>query len=103
MLIVEDVITAGTSVRESVPLLKSIANVNIDGLIVSVDRMERGSGELSALDEVRRDFGINTYALVTVRDIINTLHNKEIDGTVYIDDATKEKMEQYLAQYGAAK
>lgn len=101
VLIVEDVITAGTSVRESVPLLKSIANVTIDGLIVSVDRMERGNGELSALEEVRRDFGINTYALVTVRDIINTLHNKPVDGKIYIDDKTRDAMEQYLATYGA--
>lgn len=101
VLIVEDVITAGTSVRESVPLLKSIANVTIDGLIVSVDRMERGNGELSALEEVRRDFGINTYALVTVRDIINTLHNRPVDGKIYIDDKTRDAMEQYLATYGA--
>lgn len=101
VVIVEDVITAGTSVRESVPLLKATANVQIDGLMVSVDRMERGSGELSALDEVRRDYGINTYALVTVRDIINTLHNRPVDGKIYIDDATREAMEKYLEQYGA--
>ncbi len=101
VLIVEDVITAGTSVRESVPLLKSIANVTIDGLIVSVDRMERGTGELSALEEVRRDYGINTYALVTVRDIIDVLYNRPVDGKIYIDDNTRAAMEDYLAKYGA--
>lgn len=100
VLIIEDVITAGTSVRESVPLLRSIADVHIAGLMVSVDRMERGTGELSALEEVRRDYGINTYAIVNVREIMEALHNRPVDGQVYIDDATYAAMEAYLAQYG---
>ncbi|HAN44259.1 MAG TPA: orotate phosphoribosyltransferase, partial [Ruminococcaceae bacterium] len=100
VIIIEDVITAGTAVRECVPLLKAAANVEIAGMIISVDRMERGQGEKSAVQEVKEQFGISTYPLVTVRDIISTLYNKEIDGKVYIDDIMKEKMEEYIAQYG---
>lgn len=101
ILIIEDVITAGTSISESVPLLKAAADVTVSGVVVSVDRMERGKGELSALDEVKEVYGIDTYAIVTVREIIEALHNRPVDGKVYIDDAVKEKMEAYLAQYGA--
>ena len=71
------------------------------GVVVSVDRMERGKGERSALEEVRDLYGIETYAIVTVREIIEALHNKPVDGKIYIDDAVKEKMEAYLAAYGA--
>ena len=63
--------------------------------------MERGSGELSALEEVRRDYGIKTYSIVNVRDIISALHNKPIDGRVYITDDIRRAMEQYLEQYGS--
>lgn len=101
ILIIEDVITAGTSISESVPLLKSAADVKVSGVVVSVDRMERGKGELSALDEVKELYGIETYAIVTVREIIEALHNNPVDGKIYIDDDVKAKMEEYLATYGA--
>ncbi len=101
ILIIEDVITAGTSISESVPLLKAAADVNVTGVVVSVDRMERGKGEVSALQEVRETYGIETYAIVTVREVIQALHNKPVDGKIYIDDAMKAKMEDYLATYGA--
>ena len=70
-------------------------------LIVSVDRMERGTKDCSTLDELREDYGIAVYPIVTVREIISFLHNREIDGKVYIDDEMKGKMEAYLEQYGA--
>lgn len=101
ILIIEDVITAGTSISESVPLLKAAADVTVSGVVVSVDRMERGKGELSALDEVKAVYGIDTYAIVTVREIIEALHNQPVDGQIYIDDAMKANMEAYLAEYGA--
>ena len=99
--IVEDVVTAGTAVRESIELFKHVADVNIKALFVSVDRMEKGTGEKSALDELREEYGIAVYPIVTVRQIIDFLHNRPIDGKVYIDDAMKERMEAYLRQYGA--
>ena len=99
--IVEDVVTAGTAVRESIELFKHVAKVNIKALFVSVDRMERGTRECTTLDELRQDYGIQVYPIVTIREIIDTLHNKPVDGKVYIDDAMRERMEAYLNTYGA--
>lgn len=101
VVITEDVVTAGTSVRETLPLLQKAADVTIAGLIVSVDRMERGAHGKTAIEELYEDFGIRTYALVTVREIIEALHDTEIDGRVVIDDAMKARMEAYLAAYCA--
>jgi len=103
VLIVEDVVTAGTAVRESVELFRTIAPVEIKGLVVSVDRMERGSRECSTLDELRQDFGISVYPIVTVREIIDYLYHCPVDGVVYIDNSMRSRMEDYLAQYGAIK
>ncbi|HIZ21095.1 MAG TPA: orotate phosphoribosyltransferase [Firmicutes bacterium] len=100
VVVIEDVITAGTAMRECLPILKGIADVKIAGLVVSVDRMERGKGELSAIQEIQRDYGIATYPIVTVREIIDTLHNVRVDGKVVLDDAVREKMEAYLKEYG---
>lgn len=61
--------------------------------------MERGQGEKTAIQEIEEEFGIKTYPIVTVREIIDTIHNVEIDGKVYIDDEMKEKMEAYLEKY----
>lgn len=101
--IVEDVVTAGTAVRESIALFQNIANVKINALFVSVDRMEKGTGDKSALDELQEDYGIAVYPIVTVRQIIDHLHNRPIDGKIYIDDAMKTKMEVYLDTYGAKR
>jgi orotate phosphoribosyltransferase len=98
--IVEDVVTAGTAVRESIALFQNIAKVNMAYLFVSVDRMERGTKNCSTLDELRQDYGIKVCPIVTVREIIAFLHNNPIDGVVYIDDEMKARMEAYLAEYG---
>ena len=99
--IIEDVVTAGTAVRESIELFKHVADVNMKALFVSVDRMERGTRECSTLDELREDYGIQVFPIVTVREVISFLHNNPIDGKVYIDDDMKAKMEAYLEEYGA--
>ena len=99
--IIEDVVTAGTAVRESIELFKSVADVKIVALFVSADRMERGTRECTTLDELREDYGIQVFPIVTIRDIIETLHNQPVDGKVYIDDEMKARMEAYLAEYGA--
>lgn len=99
VLITEDVITAGTAVRETLPLLLETEGVKVEGLIVSVDRMERGKGEKTAIQELYEDFGIPTYPIVTVRDVIDTLHNKPVDGRIVIDDNIKDLMEKYLNEY----
>ena len=99
--IIEDVVTAGTAVRESIELFKHVADVEMKALFVSVDRMERGTRDCSTLDELRQDFGIQVYPIVTVREVISFLHDNPVDGKIYIDDAMKGKMEDYLTQYGA--
>ena len=99
--IIEDVVTAGTAVRESIELFKHVAKVNMKALFVSVDRMERGTRDCSTLDELRQDYGIQVFPIVTVREVISFLHNNPIDGKVYIDDDMKAKMEAYLEEYGA--
>ena len=93
-------VTAGTAVRETIELFKSVADVTFAALFVSVDRMERGTRDCTTLDELRQDYGIQVYPIVTIRDIMDCLHNREVDGRVYIDDAMLARMEGYLAQYG---
>ena len=100
VVIVEDVMTAGTSIYETAPILKSQGNPQIQGLIISVDRMERGKGEKSAQEEIKEVFGIKTYSIVTMKEVVDYLHNREINQTVYIDDAMKEKIDMYYQKYG---
>ena len=99
--IIEDVVTAGTAVRQSIALFQDVAQVDIKALFVSVDRMERGTRDCSTLDELRQDYGIAVCPIVTVREIMAFLHNRELDGKVWLDDATLARMEAYLAEYGA--
>ena len=96
VLIVEDVTTAGTSIYETMPILKSQADVDVKGLI-----MEKGQGEQSALCEIREKFGFKTCAIVTMSEVIEYLYNKEIDGKILIDDEIKARIDEYYAQYGA--
>lgn len=103
VVIIEDVTTAGTSVRESFQILGAAAKVQIVGLVVSVDRQERGTGEKSALAELRAEFGIETFAVVTLDEIIAHLHNRAVDGRVVLDDKILEAIKAYRAQYGAAE
>ena len=93
--IIDDVITAGTAIRTVLPLLKEQADVDITALIISVDRMEKGKGELSAVQEVKKDFGINVYSIVTMEDIIDAIKNEIIPGKEYLD-----KMIEYRNIYG---
>lgn len=97
--IVEDVITAGKSVRESIETLKSL-DIEVTSLIVSVDRMERGEGELSAIQEIKKEFGITTYPIVTIREIVAFLHNREIGGKIVVDDEMQTRIETHLQTYG---
>jgi len=100
ILIIDDVITSGISIRNSVKAVSSVAKVDFVGVVISVDRQEKGK-EKSALKELEEEIGMRIYSIVTVREIIGYLHNKEINGKVYIDDGMKEKMEAYLREYGA--
>jgi orotate phosphoribosyltransferase len=100
-LLVEDVISAGTTVREVYPLLQSAAKVGLTDMVISVDRMEKGHNGLTAAEEVQKEFGITVHPIVTVTEIIAYLHNREVGGKIYIDDAMREKMEAYVKKYCA--
>ena len=101
VVIIEDVTTAGTSIEETLPIIKAQGNVNPIGLVVSVDRMERGQGEKSALCEIEEKYGLKTTAIVTMAEVIEHLYNKTYNGRVVIDDKLKEAIDNYYAQYGA--
>lgn len=100
IVIVEDVMTAGTSIHETVPILKAQGNVDIRGLIISVDRMEKGKSEKSAQEEIKDIFGISTYSIVTMKEIVTYLYNREINGKVYINDNMKKTIDEYYTKYG---
>lgn len=102
VLLVEDVTTAGTSIRETVPLLRAAANVHLAGLVVSVDRMERGTTERSALAEVSEAFGMPAFAIVTIEEIVASLRHRTVGGRRVLDDATYERVLEYRAKYGGA-
>jgi orotate phosphoribosyltransferase len=102
LIIVEDVITAGTAIRESLPVIQAAANVEITAIVVSVDRMEKGTGSLSAIAQVEQDFGIRTFAIVTIDEVVKYLHNRSINGKIIVDDAMKGKIEDYRKLYGAS-
>ena len=101
VIIIEDVTTAGTSIRETVPLLLKAANIKLLGMIISVDRMEKGIGEKSALQELHEEFNMTTGAIVTLDEIVTYLHNRPIDGSVILNDAIKQKINDYHEKYGA--
>lgn len=99
VLIIEDVTTAGTSLRETVPLLQAAAKIQLAGLVVSVDRMERGTGEANALTEIRERYGMPTFAIVTIEEIIAHLREHEVNGQKLIDDATYRRVLAYREQH----
>ena len=99
LVIIEDVVSAGTSVREVVPLIKSFANVIIKDMFILVDRLETGYNGKTAPQEIKEEFGITVHSIVNVREIIDFLYNREIDGKVILGDNEKDKMERYLEIY----
>lgn len=100
IVIIEDVTTAGTSIGETLPIIKAQADASVLGLVVSVDRMERGKGEKSALQEIRETYGFETTAIVTMADVVEHLYNKPYKGKVIIDDQLKAAIDAYYDIYG---
>ena len=99
---IEDVTTSGKSMEETVPKVRGAADVEIVGLMVSLNRMERGiQSEKSALDEIKERYGFPTAAIVSMADVIEHLYNKPYNGKVYIDDALKAAIDAYYKEYGA--
>ena len=103
VVIIEDVTTSGKSIEETFPIVKAQGDVEIIGLMVSLNRMEKGKGEKCALDEIKELYGMQANAIVTMEEVIEHLYNKPCQGKVVIDDAMKEKIDAYYGKYGAAK
>ncbi len=101
VVIIEDVTTSGKSMEETVPIIRAQADIQIKGLMVSLNRMERGKGEKSALEEIKELYGFDANAIVTMADVVEYLYNKPYKGNIYIDDQMKTAIDNYYAQYGA--
>lgn len=90
---IEDVTTSGKSMEETVPKVRGAANVEIVGLMVSLNRMEMGlGGKMSALDEIRETYGFPTNAIVTMEEVVEHLYNKECQGKIVINDEIKKQL-----------
>ena len=102
VVIIEDVTTSGKSIEETFPFLMEQAKVEIKGLMVSLNRMEKGlSGKVSALAEIKEKYGFEARAIVTMADVIEHLYNRPYQGKIYIDDRLKAAIDTYYEQYGA--
>lgn len=96
VIIIEDVMTSGKALREVLPKLEGAAKVKVAAMIITVDRMEKGlTSELSAVQEVYREFGVKVYSIVTINDIIKAIEDGVIEGKEHL-----EAMKAYRAQYG---
>jgi len=101
LILVDDVITSGKAIRESLEVLKGCNDPQVCGIVISVNRQEKGKTDKNALAEVADTLGIPIFAIVTIREIIDFLHNREIAGKIVLDDPMKAKIETYLETYGA--
>lgn len=103
VLLVDDVMTAGTAVREVIPKLKAEANVEVIGLVLSVDRMEKTKdSDTSAVKAVEAEFGFPVFAIANVKEIFEAgQHIQNADGTPYVTPEIKAAADAYLEQYGA--
>jgi orotate phosphoribosyltransferase len=100
VVIIEDVTTSGKSIEETFPILQEQAKVEIKGLIVSLNRMERGKSDKSALEEVKEVYGFDTNAIVSMAEVVEHLHNKPCLGEVIIDEEMKARIDAYYQEYG---
>ena len=102
VVIIEDVTTSGKSIEVTFPILKAQGDVQVTGLIVSLNRMEKGLySEKSALDEIQEKYGIRTNAIVTMQEVTQYLYQTPYKGKIIIDDTLKAAMDAYYKQYGA--
>ena len=101
VVMIEDVTSSGKSMEETVPKVRGAANVEIVGLMVSLNRMEVGQGGVkSALDEIHEKYGFEGKAIVTMEEVVEHLYNRECQGRIVIDDTIKKAIDAYYEQYG---
>lgn len=100
VVMIEDVTTSGKSMEETVPKVRGAADVEIVGLMVSLNRMEKGKGTKSALEEIKELYGFDTAAIVSMAEVTEHLYNKPYNDKVIIDDTLKAAIDAYYAEYG---
>ena len=96
VVIIEDVTTSGKSIEETFPIIQAQGNVEIKGLMVSLNRMERGKGDKSALEEIQETYGFPANAIVTMEDVITYLYNRPCQGKIQM----KAAIDAYYEEYG---
>lgn len=102
VVMIEDVTTSGKSMEVTVPKVRGAAKVEIKGLMVSLNRMEKGmGGEKSALAEIKEKYGFDAHAIVTMQEVVEYLYNRPYRGKTYIDDTLKAAIDKYYETYGA--
>lgn len=101
VVMIEDVTTSGKSIEETYPIIKAQADVEIVGLMVSLNRMEKGKSEKSALAEIQETYGFPAAAIVAMAEVTEYLYRRESNGSILIDDTVKRAIDDYYAQYGA--
>ena len=102
VVLVDDVVTSGISIRESIDLLRRAADITLVGVVLAVDRQERGRGPRSTVAEIQDELGVPVLPIVTIREIVDHLHGREVAGERVIDDARRRAIDAYLAEHGAA-
>ena len=102
IVVVEDVTTSGKSMEETIPIVRAQGDVKIIGLMVSLNRQEKGQdSDMSALDEIKERYGFSAHAIVTMDDVVSYLYNRPIDGEVLLNKDIKKAIDEYYAEYGA--
>lgn len=101
VVIIEDVTTSGKSIEETFPIIKAQADVEIKGLMVSLNRMEKGQSDKSALAEIKEKYGFDANAIVNMQEVVEYLYNRPYKGQIYINEELKASIDAYYEQYGA--
>ncbi len=100
VMLIDDVITAGTAVRATIDLLKENGNPKVDSVLIMLDRMEKNNEGINAVKAVEEDFGLKVFSIIDLDDVIEALYNREVGGKIYIDDGMMQKIQEYRGQYG---
>ncbi len=100
VVIIEDVTTSGKSIEEVYPIIRAQGVEDVLGIMVSLNRMEKGKGEKGALEEIKENYGISAEAIVTMQEVVEHLYNRPYKGKIIIDDKIKEKLDAYFDKYG---
>jgi orotate phosphoribosyltransferase len=101
VVMVDDVITDGLTKIESVSLIRELCKIEFFGVLVALNRMEKNSEANDAITEFQQKTGVPVWSIITIRETCDYLKNREIDGSVVLDESTFLKIENYLAEHSA--